>query len=204
MQIEVFADIWCPFTHVGLRAVDEARRAAGRTDVDIVVRAWPLEFVNGAPMDPAKVHHHADDLRAQVSPDLFRHIAPEFPTSTIDALALVARAYGMSAAVGERASFLVRDALFEEGRNIDDPAVLADLATQLGIDVPDDADRARVSADWEEGTRRGVLGSPHFFGPSSDVFCPSLEITRDPDTGLTIRRSTDRLREFVAACVADQ
>ena len=198
MQIDVFADIWCPFTHVGLRAVDEARRAAGRDDVRLVVRAWPLELVNGGPMDPAKVHHHADDLRAQASPDLFAQIAPDFPTSTIDALALVSRAYATDVALGERASFLVRDALFEQGRNIDDPSVLAQLAAELGVGLPDDGDRARVAADWEEGKRRGVLGSPHFFGLGGDVFCPSLDITRDPETGLSITRSTERLRQFLA------
>ena len=46
--IEVFADVLCPFTHVGLRAVAEQRARAGRDDVVIRVRAWPLELVNGA------------------------------------------------------------------------------------------------------------------------------------------------------------
>ena len=65
--IEVFADIWCPFAHVSLRCVTEARDAAGRSDVAIHVRAWPLELVNGAPMDPAKAAHHAHEIgRAHV------------------------------------------------------------------------------------------------------------------------------------------
>ena len=64
MEIEVFADIWCPFTHVGLRALAEERAHRGRTDVTLWVRAWPLELVNGAPMDG---HHAAErgDPRAQ-------------------------------------------------------------------------------------------------------------------------------------------
>ena len=36
--IEVYADIWCPFTHVGLRAFAEQRLIAGRTDLAIRVR----------------------------------------------------------------------------------------------------------------------------------------------------------------------
>ena len=50
--IEVFADIWCPFAHVGLLAIAEERIRTGRFDVAIRVRAWPLELVNGVPLDP--------------------------------------------------------------------------------------------------------------------------------------------------------
>jgi hypothetical protein len=35
-----------------------------------------------------------------------------------------------------------------------------------------------VTAKWEEGQRRGVIGSPHFFVGSSGYFCPALDITR--------------------------
>ena len=202
MHIEVFADIWCPFTHVGLRAIDEARRVAGRSDIGIIVRSWPLELVNDAPMDPAKAHHHADDLRTQVSPDLFTHIADPFPASTLDALALVVRAYAVDVATGERASFAVRDALFERGLDISNADVLAQLAIEIGSDLPTDSDREAVRLDWEEGKSRGVLGSPHFFCGDHDVFCPTLEITRDPETGLTIRRDTERLMSFVRDCLA--
>jgi len=202
MEIEVFADIWCPFTHVGLRAVAEARRAAGRDDVRLVVRAWPLELVNGAPMDRAKVEHHADDLRAQVSPDLFGHLADPFPTTTLPALALAASAYEVSADLGERMSVALRDALFEHGLDIADGVVLEGLAAEHGVPLPGDRQRAAVLADWESGRERGVVGSPHFFSGDSAVFCPALEITRDPDTGLVITRNTDRLNEFLVACLA--
>jgi hypothetical protein len=50
--IEVFADAGCPFTHVGLRRLVEHRDHAGRDDVVLRVRAWPLELVNGHPLDP--------------------------------------------------------------------------------------------------------------------------------------------------------
>src|SRR6478735_6336015 len=40
--IEVFADVRCPFAHVGLRRLVERRRALGRDDVRLVVRAWPM------------------------------------------------------------------------------------------------------------------------------------------------------------------
>ena len=118
--IEVFADIWCPFAHVGLRTVHATRRT-GRTNLAIWVRAWPLELVNGAPLDPSVTREHADELREQVAPNLFRHLdVNRFPNSTLEALALANRAYRTDLQVGERVRVGLRDALFEEGRDISD------------------------------------------------------------------------------------
>jgi predicted DsbA family dithiol-disulfide isomerase len=200
--IEVFADIWCPFAHVGLRTVDDLRAQTGRTDVAIHVRAWPLELVNGAPLDPATTAEHAEELRAQVAPDLFAHLdTGRFPRSTLEALALAERAYRADAATGERVSFALRDALFEEGRDISDPGTLERLALDLGVTLPDASDRAAVLADWHEGQRRGVQGSPHFFCGSDDAFCPSLTITRD-DGGVAITRDAAHLAAFLDRCLA--
>ena len=41
------------------------------------------------------------------------------------------------------------------------------------------AESSAVEADYAEGRRRGVRGSPHFFLDGDDVFCPSLEIAHD-------------------------
>ena len=91
----------------------------------IWVRAWPLELVNGAPLDAAVTKEHADDLREQVAPNLFADLdVDRFPSSTLEALALANRAYRTDLEVGERVSFALRDALFEEGRDISDPVTL--------------------------------------------------------------------------------
>jgi predicted DsbA family dithiol-disulfide isomerase len=201
--IEVFADIWCPFAHVGLRAIEAQRDRTGRTDVRIWVRAWPLELVNGAPLDPGVTLEHVDDLRQQVAPNLFRNLdVRRFPSSTLDALALANRAYRTDLQVGERVSFALRDALFEEGRDISDRAMLEDLAADVGVVMPDESDRAAVVADWQEGQRRGVLGSPHFFCGDTDVFCPSLDITKDPRQGVSIVKDASRLTAFLEQCFA--
>ena len=201
--IEVFADIWCPFTHVGLRAIDEERVRTGRTDVAIRVRAWPLELVNGVPLDPAVTKAHADELREQVAPELFRQLdVDRFPTSTLDALALANRAYRTDLHVGERVSFALRDALFEQGRDVSDPETLEVLEHDFGVVTPDESDRAAVLADRDEGKRRGVLGSPHFFCGDTDVFCPALDITKDSIDGLSIVRDVSRLTQFLVECLA--
>jgi len=199
--VEVFADIWCPFTHVGLRAIDEQRVLTGRSDVVIKVRSWPLELVNGAPLNAEVTKEHIDQLREQVAPMLFRGFDPErFPTSTLEALALVVRAYQAGDKVGEQASFALRDALFEHGQDISDRGVLGKFAAELGIDMPSLSDHDAVLADWHEGQRRGVLGSPHFFCGDADTFCPSLDITKDPELGTSITRDTSRLTAFLERC----
>ncbi len=204
--IEVFADIWCPFTHVGLRFIDEQRQRSGRTDIAIHVRAWPLEMVNQRPMDPVSTRANATELRAQVAPDLFdayfhestppEDAPPWFPSSTVEALALTAKAYRRDVMLGEKVSFALRTALFEEALNISSPEVLAHIATTHGLDLPDDADRAAVISDWEEGQRREVIGSPHFFRGGESKFCVALQISRDPDTGLHVERNTAAIQGF--------
>ncbi|CAB4365574.1 MAG: disulfide bond formation protein DsbA [Actinobacteria bacterium] len=201
MNVEVFADIWCPFAHVGLRAVADERDRRGRDDVVVWVRAWPLELVNGAPMDGHHAAERGRALREQVAPDQFAEVDPEnFPSSTLPALALVSRAYEADPQLGERATFLVRDALFEHGQDIADPMVLQLLADELGVGLPDEADHARVLADYAEGQRRSVKGSPHFFGPDGDVFCPALQISRDEQDAFVIVADRQRLTEFVDRC----
>lgn len=202
--IEVFADIWCPFAHVGLRAVLAQRSARGRDDIPMIVRSWPLELVNNAPMNPDKTEEHIHHLREQVVPELFLGFnRSTFPTTTLPALALVARAYRASNAHGEQMSLAVRDALFERGLDISDPHVLADLASTVGTDLPDEADRQQVVADWHEGQRRGVIGSPHFFCGSVEAFCPSLDISRDPEHGMKILIDRSGIQTFFDRCLAN-
>jgi hypothetical protein len=69
---------------------------------------------------------------------------------------------------------------------------------ELGLAHPDDTDRAQVEADLAEGRRRGVVGSPHFFGPRGDFFCPSLDIHHD-DAGYHISFDHEGFDSFVAS-----
>jgi predicted DsbA family dithiol-disulfide isomerase len=204
--IEVFADIWCPFTHVGLHMIDDLRQRSGRSDIVIYVRAWPLELVNLRPMDPVSTRSNASELRAQVAPELFgayqSTITPAegapawFPSSTLEALALAARAYRRDLATGEAVSFALRRALFEEARDISTPQVLSEIATAHGLELPDEEDRAAVRADWEMGQSRQVIGSPHFFKGNDSKFCVALQISKDPVTGLSVQRNSAALEAF--------
>jgi predicted DsbA family dithiol-disulfide isomerase len=199
--IEVFADVACPFTHVGLRRLVAARAAAGRADVVLVVRAWPLEIVNGHPLDPGFIDEEVVDIRAQVAPDLFRGFRRDaFPASSLPALALTAAAYRVGPTTGEQVALRLRDLLFEEGVDVADASVLTDVAAEAGVTAPYD-DHAAVLADHAEGVERGVIGSPHFFLPGGEgVFCPSLDVSRDEEGHLHVAVDTGALDRFLERC----
>lgn len=202
--IEVFADIWCPFTHVGLKLVAGQLRERGREDVGIRVRSWPLEWVNGRPMDPNATLDHINELRGHVASELFVGFdASSFPHSTVPVLALVACAYRAELKMGQALSFEVRDWLFERGLDVSEPDTLADLSRSFGLGLPDPDDYATVVSDWKEGRRRDVAGSPHFFCAGTSVFCPSLQISKNPLSGdTTIQTNLSRLQAFLDRCLS--
>ncbi len=199
--IEVFADVCCPFTHVGLRAVVQRRDQLGRHDVVLRVRAWPLELVNGAQLDPVTTAEHVDELRSQVAPGLFAGYDPShLPRTSLPALAVAAAAYRQGDRVGEAVSLALRDALFEQGRDISCPDVLGAVAAAHGLGAVGPEDDQRVRDEWCEGRVRGVKGSPHFFCGGFDAFCPTLEISRDSEGHVHLRRDLEALDVFLEEC----
>jgi predicted DsbA family dithiol-disulfide isomerase len=195
--IEVFADVICPFAHVSLQRIVTRRETVGRPDVAVVVRAWPLEIVNGEPFDPHKIAEEVDVLRDSVAPDLFTHFDPAaYPTSSVPALALTAAAYGRDVRTGEQVALALRDLLFERGTDIGDPDVLGVLAHRHGLDRACLADDGAVRAELEEGRRRGVVGSPHYFIEGRDVFCPSLDVSK-PEGSMQVHFDATAFEAFV-------
>lgn len=184
--IEVFADVRCPFTHVGLRRLVERRQAQG-TDVALHVRAWPLELVNGEPMDLELVGEEVGALKEQVTPELFAGFSPEtFAATSLPALILSAAAYERDVETGEAVALALRWVMFEEGRDIADPAVLEEIAGAHGVRWTEGDAASRVMEEWHEGRDRGVVGSPHFFVGGQGWFCPVLDIAHD-EVGFRIR-----------------
>lgn len=199
-QVEVFADVLCPFTHVGLRRLVERRESLGRTDVGLWVRSWPLEVVNGHPLDAAFVAEEVLEIREQVAPDLFAGFDPEaWPATAIPALALAVAAYRVSPITGEAVSLELRHRLFERGEDISDADVLAEVSGAYGVETSDD-DVIGVHREHAEGVERKVTGSPHFFTAHQSFFCPVLKVGRDEDGALRVRPDHEGFDQFMEAC----
>ncbi len=198
-RIEVYADIVCPFTHVGLRRLSEARHQRGIAR-PLRVRAWPLEWINGTHLGADLLAREIEALREDVAPDLFAGFdAALFPLTSIPALGLAAAAYAVDDTTGAAMSMALRDALFEQGENIADPDVLCDIGRRFDLDLPDrETSERAVRSDWERGKERGVQGSPHFFVGDTGWFCPSLDISHTGDR-FDIRTADATAREFYAA-----
>ena len=160
------------------------------------------QLVNNVPLDVESTAAHVAELRAQVAPGMFAAFDPDhFPPSTLRALALACAAYRKNDGIGEAVSLALRDALFEEGRDISQPDVLASVAWAHGLGRVDMFDTADVLAEWHEGEKRGVKGSPHFFCGDHDSFCPSLAITRDELGQLHLERDAKALDAFLRQCL---
>jgi len=198
--VEVFADIVCPFTHVGLKRLIAYRDEHSPKDVALRARAWPLELVNGAPLERELLTEEVAELRVSVASDLFTGFDPTlFPMTALPALALAGRAYRAGTRRGELVSLALREALFEQGRDISDPTELAAIGSSFGVDQPDAGDEAAVLADLAEGRARGVIGSPYFFVDDTGFFCPSLAIER-VDGQLGVAFDVEGFTAFIGRC----
>lgn len=199
--IEVFADVSCPFTHIGLRHFVDRRSQLGRDDLLLRVRAWPLEVVNGTPLTGEFIEEEIREIRREMGTDLFQGFtAAKFPSSSLPALALAGAAYDVSLAVGEAVSLKLRDMLFEEGIDISDPSELMEVAASHGVRF-NPLDTSAALADHSLGFERGVIGSPHFFTPTGGFFCPALDVSRDAEGQLRVSPNRAKFDEFMEACL---
>jgi 2-hydroxychromene-2-carboxylate isomerase len=199
--IEVFADVWCPFTHVGLVRFVQRRAEVG-ADTTLHIRSWPLELVNGEPMGFDFLMEEIEAINDALDTGLFTGMNRDtFPTTTLPALRLGIAAYEKGAAVGEAVSLELRQRLFEQGEDVSAEEVLADVAAAHGVavpPVPDDPARDPVVGEWELGRGRGVTGSPHYFTRAGDFFCPSLDVER-VDGALHVHADPEAFDEFCRA-----
>lgn len=181
--VEVFADVLCPFTHAGLHTLIDRRAERGVSEPRLRIRAWPLEMVNGAPLDPQHIAAEITALRHSVRPDLFAGFSVEsFPQTSMAAFALTAAADRTgNPVIIEEVGMALRHAVFEEGIDIGQPDLVTPIAARFGLEPLDpESTAAAVRADWQEGASRGVVGSPHFFtDDGGSWFCPGLDISRD-------------------------
>ena len=183
MTVEVFSDIMCPFCLLGKhRFANALARFAYRDDVDVVWRSFQLDpglrtdptiTVNeylarrkGIDIDDARrMNEHLTRIGSQEG--LVYNFDRAIPANTFDAHRLVhfAREHDKQSEMMER----LFTAYFAEGKNIADPAVLTDLAHDVGLDPAVTAAMLAssryaddVRSDIREAAQFGINGVPFF------------------------------------------
>lgn len=195
-RIEIFADILCPFAHVGIHKVRAARLDRAGNSPLLWIRAWPLETINNAPWDAQLIAQEVNALRASVAPDLFVGFDEDtFPTSSLPALAVASAAYRTSVALGETVSLELRNRLWEHGQDVADSSFLDALCAKHDIEVLA-VDHATIESDHTNGEKRGVQGSPYFFVGETGFFCPAFNVFHD-NSGFRVEPDSHRFDAFV-------
>jgi predicted DsbA family dithiol-disulfide isomerase len=179
--LTVFSDLHCPWAYLFSIRLRRARTAVGQPPV--AWRCWPLELVNerGTPWDTVS---QEIPVLTQLEPDHFaparRDTWPSTLLPAMEALKVAGEQGGPEAA--DRFDQLARRAFFLDRRDLSIRPTLLVLAAGAGLvragfqDAFDGGGHRRsVVADWQEGRRRGVEGSPHAFLPDgTGVFNPGV------------------------------
>jgi len=183
VKVEIWSDVACPWCHVGTarfeRAVTESR-----VDVDVVYRSFELDPTvppgDGPPLveylarkfgDPGRVqaaHARLEDAGAELGID-FRWSQMR-RANTFDAHRLLAWALHTAGPAVQRAlKKALLHAYFTEGRDVSDRGVLADLATEIGLEraaaealLGSDDEADFVRAEREEAYGNGITAVPTF------------------------------------------
>ena len=183
MEIEIWSDVVCPWCYVGKRNLEAALAEFPHADqVTVTWRSFELD-----PTTPTRVELTMDEVLERkygMSPDqasaanrsmtelaatvgLEYHLDRVRIGNTFDAHRLIhlAAAEGRGGAMKER---LLR-AYFTEGRAVSDPATLAELAADVGLDpervsevLSSDEYADEVRADEARAVELGSTGVPFF------------------------------------------
>ncbi len=181
LRVDMIADLVCPWCYLGKRRLDAALAAVYGPST---LRWLPFQLNPGMPADgmgfeeylaskfgdPARVQPGLDELtRAGLAEGIrFRFDLMKRVPNTLDAHRLMQHAAGEGASTARVAEGLL-SGFFEEGLDIADRDVLADIGGNHGLSRPgvlraleDESGRAQVLAREAEVRRGGVTGVPDF------------------------------------------
>ena len=170
MRIEVASDVVCPWCYIGKRRLEKALELLG--DVQIELRWLPFQLNPGMPKEgmPRAEYRKAKFGSLERSRELDARVIAEgkgegieFAFERIERTPNTSAAHRLIAAAPDQNK--VVDALFrayfEEAKDIGDPAVLAQIARQCGVDEWP-AKARDVSVLEEEVRAMGITAVPTF------------------------------------------
>ncbi|HSK94456.1 MAG TPA: DsbA family protein [Candidatus Angelobacter sp.] len=175
--IQVWSDLGCPWSHVVVWRLWDARRRLGLEDrVRLDHHPFPLELFNSEPTPRWHI-----DLEAPVAETIApragwqRWAAPEstWPVTMLPPMEAVAAAKAQSLEASEALDRGLRRALWAESRCISLRHVILEVAQEVeSIDVgtlaealDDGRARSVLMADWMVARGDEVRGSAHLFAP---------------------------------------
>ena len=187
--ILVYADITCPWAHLAVYRLHEARRELGLVDdIRFDVRSFPLELFNEQPT-PKKILDAEISVAGGLDPgagwQMWQRPESEYPTTSLPALEAVQAAKEQSLLASEQLDRRLRVGFFGESRVISLRHEILDLARECdAVDMDAlaealDSGRARGTVieqkEFAEGDQ--VDGSPHvFLADGTNVHNPGIDM----------------------------
>jgi predicted DsbA family dithiol-disulfide isomerase len=183
VTVEVWSDVLCPFCYIGKRQFDAAlAQYTGRDSVEVIWRSFQLDPTletdttktlaqslsaskGWSPEQTQQMMDYVTEMARGVG--LEYHMERSVVANSFDAhrLCHLAQPLGRQSAVKER----LFAAYFVEGKNIADPAVLAQIGAAEGLDsasvlamLRSDAESKGVQEDIALAQQFGISGVPFF------------------------------------------
>ena len=184
----VYGDIACPWSHLCVHGLRQARRRLGLDDkVVLDLRSFPLELFNER-ATPKRTLDAEVPVVGALDPSAgwqtWQRPEFEYPVTTLPALEAVQAAKEQGLRASEELGRALRYAFFAESRTVSLVPVILDAAKQCdGVDadalseaLTEGRARAMVMEQRELAERIGVKGSPHVYAPDgTDVANPGIE-----------------------------
>jgi predicted DsbA family dithiol-disulfide isomerase len=180
-RVTVYADYVCPFCYLGRRSLD---RYQAEREEELEVDWHPFDLRSGKRTPDGEIDHGVDDGKddeyfEQARENVRRlqerydaEMAQEIATDVDSLDAQVASYYVKKHYPYDRwldFDEAIYDALWQEGRDIGDVDVLADLADDVGLDpdeirdaIDDETLRAEVTERFTAAQQQGITGVPTF------------------------------------------
>jgi predicted DsbA family dithiol-disulfide isomerase len=183
VRVDVISDVVCPWCYLGQKRLDKAVAAVPDVDVAVSWRRYQLDPTippEGKDREAYMLAKFGDRSRIEAIHDRLKGLgtadgiaydfnAIKVAANTLDAHRVIHWAGQESPAVQDRVVRALFAGYFERGRNIGDPAVLADAAREAGMDgavveklLAGDADCDVVREEIGQASRMGVSGVPCF------------------------------------------
>ncbi|MEO3385830.1 DsbA family oxidoreductase [Mesorhizobium sp. CAU 1741] len=185
ISVDVISDVVCPWCFIGMKRLE---RAVALVDgVDVALRWRPYQLDPSIPKEglprrdymlakfgsdeKLKAIHEQVATIGEVEGIRFHFDAMEKAANTLDAHRLIRWAGSPQSPSGAQTQAVRRlfELNFEEGRDISDPAVLGEVADEIGMDsalvtalLASNADADSVQAEIATAAQMGVRGVPCF------------------------------------------